>query len=128
MIGILTPVLLVTSPLNVGQMIQEVRNWEAERSRTPVEEMINNSLEQMEWDYGSDDTPKQEELLQFPSDRDSESIRRGYNRCSDRPWLRFIQERTGKNCWSGHPREENLRLRGESTWNRRYKLAQRKTG
>ena len=70
MIGILTPVLLVTSPLNVGQMIQEVRNSEAERSRTPVEEMINNSLEQMEWDYGSDDTPKQEELLQFPSNRD----------------------------------------------------------
>jgi len=109
MIGILTPVLLVTSPLNVGQMIQEVRNWEAERNRTPIEESINNSLEQLEWDYGSDETPKQEELLQFPSDRDSESIRRGYDRCSHRPWLRFIQERTGKNCWSGYPREEDKR-------------------
>ena len=70
MIGILTPVLLVTSPLNVGQMIQDVRNWEAERNRTPIEESINNSLEQLEWDYGRDDTTIEEELLQLQSDRD----------------------------------------------------------
>ena len=94
--------------MNVGQMIQEMRNWESERTRTPVDEMLNNSLQEMEWgDYGSDDTTIEEELLQFPSNGDSEGIRRGYDRCSDRPWLRFIQERTGKNCWSGHPREED---------------------
>jgi hypothetical protein len=52
--GILTT-LLVMSPLNVGQMIQDVRNWESERNRTPVEEMLNNSLQELEWgDYGSD--------------------------------------------------------------------------
>ena len=89
-------------------MIQEVRNRESERTRTPVEEMLNNSLQEMEWgDYGSYGSTESEELLQFPSDRDSDSIRRGYDRCSDRPWLRFIQERTGMNCWSRHPREEN---------------------
>ena len=50
-------------------MIQEMRNWKSEQERTPIEEMLNNSLEQMEWgDYGSDDTPKSEELLQLPSD------------------------------------------------------------
>ena len=68
MIGILTPVLIVTSPLNVGQMIQDVRNWEAERNRTPVEEMINNTL--MEYEDGCDGSTKSEELLQLPSNED----------------------------------------------------------
>ena len=108
MIGILTPLYIVTSPFNPNAMIQEMRNYKAEQERLTVEEMLNNSLQEMEWgDYGSDGSTESEELLQFPSDRDSESIRRGYDRCSDRPWIRFIQERTGKNCWSGHPREEN---------------------
>ena len=99
MSGILTTLFIVTSPLNVGQMIQDVRNWEAERNRTPVEEMLNNSLQEMEWgDYGSDGSTESEELLQLPSDKDRESIGRGYDRCSDRSWIRFIQERTGKNC------------------------------
>ena len=41
-------------------MIQEMRNWKSEQERTPIEEMLNNSLEQMEWgDCGSDDTPKE---------------------------------------------------------------------
>ena len=107
MIGILTPLLIATSP---NQMIQDLRNWEAEQTRTPAEESINRSLQELEWEEdGSNDTPKQEELLQLPSNRDSESIRRGYDRCSHRPWLRFIQERTGKNCWSGYPREEDKR-------------------
>ena len=107
MIGILTPLLIATTP---GQWIQDLRTWEAEQNRTPIEESINSSLQELEWEEdGSNETPKQEELLQLPSDRDSESIRRGYDRCSHRPWLRFIQERTGKNCWSGHPREEDKR-------------------
>ena len=101
MINILTPLFIVTSPLNVGQMIQEVRNWESERNRTPVEEMLNKSLEQLEWgDYGSDGSTESEELLQFPSDENSKSIGRGHDRCSDRSWIRFIQERTGKDCGS----------------------------
>ena len=92
---------IVTSPLNVNQMIQDMRNWESERTRTPVDEMLNNSLEQLDWgDYGSDDTTESEELLQLPSNEDSESTGRRYDRCSDRSWIRFIQERTGKNCRS----------------------------
>ena len=68
--GILTT-LLVMSPLNVGQVIQDVRNWESERNRTPVEEMLNNSLQEMEWgDYGSDGSTESEELLQLPSNED----------------------------------------------------------
>ena len=91
-----------------GEWIQRLRDHESEQTRTTPEDSINNSLQELEWEEdGSYDTPKSEELLQLPSDGDSEGIRRGYDRCSDRPWLRFIQERTGKNCWSGHPREKN---------------------
>lgn len=53
-----------------------------------------------ELEDGSDDTPKQEELLQLQGDRDKQSPRWGYDRCHHRSWIRFIQERTGKNCRS----------------------------
>ena len=70
MIGILTPLLIATSP---NQMIQDLRNWEAEQTRTPAEESINRSLQELEWEEdGSNDTPKQEELLQLPSYKDSQ--------------------------------------------------------
>ena len=38
MINILTPLFIVTSPLNPNAMIQDLRNWESERNRSPVEE------------------------------------------------------------------------------------------
>jgi len=42
----------------------------------------------MEWEEdGSDGSTESEELLQLPSDEDSKSIRRGYDRCSDRSWI-----------------------------------------
>jgi len=87
--------------MNPNAWIQEMRTWRSEQDRTPVEEMLNNSLEQMEWgDYGSDDTTIEEELLQLQGDGDKQSPRRGYDRCHHRSWIRFIQERTGKNCRS----------------------------
>ena len=72
MIGILTPVLIVTSPLNIGQMIQDVRNWESERTRTTAEDSINNALEDLweDTEDGSNDPTVKEELLQLPSDGD----------------------------------------------------------
>ena len=101
MSGILTTLFIVTSPLNMGQMIQEVRNWKSEQERTPIDEMLNNSLEQLEWgDYGSDGSTESEKLLQLPSDGDQQSIGRGHDRCHHRSWIRFIQERTGKSCRS----------------------------
>ena len=100
MISILTPILLVTSPLNVGQMIQDVRNWESERNRTPIEESINKALALWEDEDGSNGSTEQEELLQLPSDGDKPSIGRGHDRCDHRSWIRFIQERTGKSCRS----------------------------
>ena len=51
-----------------NEWIQKMRDWESRQERTPIEEMINNTL--MEFDYGSNDPTEQEELLQLSSDRD----------------------------------------------------------
>ena len=68
MSGILTTIFIVTSPLNMGQMIQEIRQWKSDQERTSIEEMLNNTL--MEYTYGSDGSTESEELLQLPSDED----------------------------------------------------------
>ena len=71
MIGILTPVLIVTSPLNLGQMIQDMRDWQSEKTRSPVEDSINKALEDLwEDEDGSNDTTIKEKLLQLQGDRD----------------------------------------------------------
>ena len=81
-----------------GEWIHELREWEAEKTRTDPEDSINNALADMEINYGSTDPTEQEELLQLPSSDDRQSTGRGYDRCHHRSWIRFIQERTGKNC------------------------------
>jgi len=53
-----------------GEMIQAIREEEAKKNRNSIDEMLNSALEDMEWNYGSDDPTKQEELLQFQSNRD----------------------------------------------------------
>ena len=53
-----------------GEWIQKVREYEARKTRTPVEDSINNALANLENFYGSDDPTEQEELLQLPSNRD----------------------------------------------------------
>ena len=68
MINILTPLFIVTSPLNMNHIIQEMRTWRSEQERTPIEEMLNNTL--MEYEDGSNDPTVKEELLQLPSDGD----------------------------------------------------------
>ena len=56
---------------NAGWMIQEMRDWESEQNRTPVDKMLNNALADLEWyEHGSDDPTVEEELLQFPSEPD----------------------------------------------------------
>ena len=85
---------------SAGEMIQKVREHEAKKTRTDPEDSINNALADMEINYGSTDPTEQEELLQLPSSDDRQSTGRGYDRCHHRSWIRFIQERTGKNCRS----------------------------
>jgi len=85
---------------NPSEWIQDMREWKSEQDRIPIEEMLNNSLEELEIDYGSDDPAEQKELLQLPSSVDRQSTGRRHDRCHHRSWIRFIQKRTGKNCWS----------------------------
>ena len=104
MTGILIPLLLMSTPVQAfptaGEMIQKIREHEAEKTRTDPEDSINNALAEMEYKDGSNDTPVTQELLQLPSDRDQSSTGRRYDRCHHRSWIRFIQKRTGKNCRS----------------------------
>ena len=51
-----------------GEWIEKLRNWESRRKRTPIEDMLNNTL--AEYENGSNGSTEQEELLQLPSDRD----------------------------------------------------------
>ena len=53
-----------------GEWIQKMRDWESRRTRTSVDDMLNSALEDLEIDYGSDGSTKQEELLQLPSSED----------------------------------------------------------
>ncbi len=56
---------------NAATVLEKMRDWEAEQNRTPVDQMLNNALADLEWyEYGSDGSTEQEELLQFPSDPD----------------------------------------------------------
>ena len=66
-----------------GEMVQKMREHQSEQNSTPAEDSINSAIEDMEIDYGSNDTPVTQELLQFPSDEDSKGTGRGYDRCSD---------------------------------------------
>ena len=52
------------------EWIEKLRDHESRKTRTNPEDSINKALEDMEFDYGSDDPTKQEVLLQLPSDGD----------------------------------------------------------
>ena len=52
------------------EWIDKVREHEARKERTPIEEMLNNALADMEYENGSDGSTEQEELLQLPSSED----------------------------------------------------------
>ena len=50
------------------QWIQKMRDHESRIKRSPIEDMINNTL--MEYENGSDGSTEQEELLQLSSNED----------------------------------------------------------
>ena len=88
-----------------GEWIERLRDYEAEKTRTDPEDSINRTLDLWEEEDGSDGSTEQEELLQLPSREDRQGSGRGHDRCHHRSWIRFIQERTGKDCGGGHSRE-----------------------
>ena len=56
-----------------GEWIQKMRDHESKKTRTSVEDMLNNTL--MEYEDGSDGSTKQEVLLQLSSDGDQQGFR-----------------------------------------------------
>ena len=122
MIGILTPLFVMTSPLNPNTLIQEFRTWESEQNRTSIEETLNSALIMEDEEYGCNDTTESEELLQLPSGQDKQSDRWRHDRRDPGPWVQPDEEGTSKNCRCGHPREEDKGQRREDPWDRRNQL------
>ena len=53
-----------------GEMIERMREWKSEQTRTSPEDSLNSALADLEIDYGSDDPAEPEVLLQLPRDQD----------------------------------------------------------
>ncbi len=58
-----------------GEWIEKMRDHESKKTRTNPEDSINKALEDMEFDYGSNDPTESKELLQLSGDRDQSSFR-----------------------------------------------------
>ena len=58
--------------------IEKIREWEIEQTRKDPEFDLNNALAEY-FNNGGDDTTEQEELLQFQSDGDYQSIGWGHD-------------------------------------------------
>ena len=102
---------------NAGQWIQDVRDYESEKNRTPIDETLNSALIMHEEEkYGCDDTTESEELLQLPSDQDQQGDRRRHDRRDPGPWVQSDEEGEGQDCRCGHTREENEGQRREGAW------------
>ena len=67
------PGSLPNSASVANEWIDRIRQWEWEQKRTDPEFDINNALAQY-FNNGGTDTTEQEELLQFQSDQDRQSI------------------------------------------------------
>ena len=67
------PGSLPDSAASANEMISRFRQWESEQKRTDPEFDINNALAEY-FNNGGTDTTEQEELLQFQSDRDQQTI------------------------------------------------------
>ena len=69
---------LPDSAASAQQLINKFREWEREEKRTDPNFDINNALAEY-FNNGGTDTTEQEELLQFQSNGDQQSIRWGYD-------------------------------------------------
>jgi len=120
--GILTPLFLMTSPLNPNTLIQEFRTWESEQNRTSIEETLNSALIMEDEKHGCYGSTESEELLQFPSGQDQPSGGWRHDRRDTGPRVQPDEERESENCRCGHPREEDEGQGREDPWDRRNEL------
>ena len=61
------------------KMVDKLRELKREQNRTSVDDMINNSIAKWEKENGSNDPTESEELLQFQSNGNSQSVRWRYD-------------------------------------------------
>ena len=107
---------------SANQWIQNIRDWESEKNRTPASEILNSALIMEDEEYGCDGSTESEELLQLPSGEDKPSSGWRHDRRDPGPWVQSDQEREGQDCRCGHPREEDEGQRREDPWDRRNEL------
>ena len=100
------PGSLPDSASSAQQLINKFRDWEREQERTDPEFDINSALAEY-FNNGGTDTTEQEELLQFQSDQDRQSIGWRYDRRDDRSWFRPLQKGTSESGGSGYSGEED---------------------
>ena len=81
---------LPDSAASAQQLINKFREWEREQKQNDPEFDINNALAEY-FNNGGTDTTEQEELLQFQSHQNRQSIGWRYDRRDDRSWYRPIQ-------------------------------------
>ena len=81
---------------NANTMIERIREWDAEKTRTNPESVLNNALADLDWYDGSIATTEPEVMLQLPSDEYRQSVGRRHDRCNNRSWFRIIQKRTSE--------------------------------
>ena len=99
---------------SASHWIQDIRDWESEKNRTPIDETLNSALiMHEEKNYGCNETTESEELLQFPSGEDQPSGGWRHDRRDPGPWVQPDEERESPNCRCGHPREEDEEFRRE---------------
>ena len=102
---------------NAGQWIQDVRDWESEKNRTPIDQTLNSALIMHEEEtYGCNEPTESEELLQFPSDEDQQGDRWRHDRRDTGPRVQPDEEGESPNCRCGHPREKDEEPRREGAW------------
>ena len=89
-----------------NEWMNKIREWESEQKRTDPEFDINNALAEF-FNNGGTDTTEQEELLQFQSNGDQQSIGWGHDRRDDRSWFRPLQKGESESSGSGYAGEEN---------------------
>ena len=97
---------LPDSAAGAQQWINKMKHWELEQRIMDPEFDINNALAEF-FNNGGTDTTEQEELLQFQSSKDRQSIGWRYDRRNDRSWFRPFQERESKSGWSGYTGKED---------------------
>jgi len=61
----------------MGQMIQDIRNWKSEQDRTPIEQMLDDSLMDVWGDVETDiDSTDTDTLLMLDSNESTDSLLR----------------------------------------------------